>query len=64
MTFAEAEARLNEELSIARLMAAADPSSVERRSELDRAVRRYTGLILDGKIPEDMVEGKLTAHSA
>ena len=64
MTRDQIETKLHEELAIAHLRSGADPDSVERRSELEIALRRYTGLFIDRETPPDLEERKVMAHTA
>ena len=64
MTREQLEAKINEELAIAYLRSGADPDSVERRSELELAQRRYTGLFVDGVIPSALKRRKAMAQTA
>jgi hypothetical protein len=64
MTREQIEAKLHEELAIAYLRSGADPDSVERRSELELAQRRYTGQFIDGVIPSSLKKHKVMAQTA
>ena len=61
MTRKQIEVQLHEELAVAQLRSGADPDRVERNSELEIALRRYTGFLTDGKIPADLQERRILA---
>lgn len=63
MLRAEIEAKLREDLAIARLRSGADPDSVERQSELEVAVRRYTGFLVDLERTRGAQELKVMAQA-
>jgi len=55
--------QLNRELAIAQLRFDVNPDRVEERSELDKALHRYTRFLLDGEVPSELRERKTRAQT-